>query len=92
MRPMDADGHFCGKSPGYEGYPYLYYANIVQPFWIPYGVCVADCPETDTAVVDCFETELVQLHGGCNSFTKYATTNFLERICVPVYSDLPEEI
>ena len=92
MRPMDADGNFCGKSTGYEGYPYLYYANIIQPFWIPYGVCVADCPETDTAVVDCVETELVSLHGGCNSFTKYATTNFLERICVPVYNDLPEEI
>jgi hypothetical protein len=25
LAPMDADGNFCGKTPGYENYPYLYY-------------------------------------------------------------------
>jgi len=28
LAPMDADGKFCGKSPGYENYPVLWYANI----------------------------------------------------------------
>ena len=28
LAPMDADGNFCGKTPGYEKYPVLWYANI----------------------------------------------------------------
>ena len=56
MRPMDADGNFCGKSAGYEDYPYLYYTDISTPFWIPYGVCVKACPETDQDTVDCVPT------------------------------------
>jgi hypothetical protein len=24
MAPYDAQGNFCGKSPGYENYPYLW--------------------------------------------------------------------
>lgn len=28
MAPMDADGHFCGKDPGYEDYPYVYFSYL----------------------------------------------------------------
>ena len=93
MRPMDADSNFCGKSAGYEDYPYLYYTDISTKFWIPYGVCVSSCPKTAEENIDCIPTQLVDVSGGCNSATyKYATLNFLERLCIPVYNDLPDEI
>ena len=56
MRPMDADGNFCGKSAGYEDYPYLYYTDISTKFWIPYGVCVSSCPKTAEDNIDCVPT------------------------------------
>ena len=56
MRPMDADGNFCGKTPGYEDYPYLYYTNIESTFWLPYGVCVSRCPASPSDPIDCVPT------------------------------------
>ena len=44
MAPMDADGHFCGKDPGYEDYPHLFYADIEYSIWVPWAVCVRECP------------------------------------------------
>mmetsp|Transcript_20795 Transcript_20795/g.14908 ORF Transcript_20795/g.14908 Transcript_20795/m.14908 type:complete len:88 (+) Transcript_20795:184-447(+) len=46
IAPLDADGKFCGFSPTYEDYPYLYYAvteNTVVD-WFAYAVCVTECP------------------------------------------------
>ena len=47
MAPMDADGHFCGRDPGYEEYPYVYYSYLQSPLfiWTPWAVCVNECPE-----------------------------------------------
>ena len=46
ISPLDADGKFCGYSPGYEDYPYLYYAveddTIIG--WFRYAICVSECP------------------------------------------------
>ena len=38
--PYDSNGKFCGKSPGYEEYPYLWYSNIESNIWFAYAVCV----------------------------------------------------
>ena len=99
MRPMDADGFFCGldhqKEPtdnDYASYPYLYYANIDTQFWIPYGVCVSKCPTSEEDEIDCIPTSIVDLHGGCDSFYKYRSVKFLDRLCIPVYTDLPDSI
>ena len=93
MRPMDADGNFCGKSSGYEDYPYLYYTDIQTPFWLPYGVCVKKCPTSVEEQVECVPTELIKTLGGCNSADyPYTSFNFLKRLCVPIYNDLPDNI
>lgn len=42
--PMDAQGNFCGITPGYEEYPFVYYTDI-SSFWPPYAVCVTECPD-----------------------------------------------
>lgn len=49
MTPYDVDGNFCGKNnlasnKDYTAYPYLWYENISNPFWLAYAVCVKECP------------------------------------------------
>ena len=42
--PFDPDGQMCGRSPGYEDYPYIYFANpLVKEGEIP-TVCLKECP------------------------------------------------
>lgn len=53
MTPYDATGSFCGKSPGYENYPYLWFQNLDSDIWPAYSVCVSQCPNINNAVADC---------------------------------------
>ena len=39
MAPMDSDGNFCGKTPGFENYPFLWFSDI-GTFWLAYGTCI----------------------------------------------------
>jgi hypothetical protein len=46
--PIDAGGKFCGISPGYEDYKYLYFTapldkNITSKYLA--AVCVKECPD-----------------------------------------------
>ena len=50
---MDADGNFCGFTPGYKNYPYAYYANINTSNWFPYATCVTSCPTESQQTVSC---------------------------------------
>lgn len=53
MTPYDATGAFCGVSPGYEAYPYLWFQNLDSDMWIAYSVCVSACPTVNNAEADC---------------------------------------
>jgi len=53
MTPYDAAGFFCGKSSGYENYPYLWFQNLESDMWIAYSVCVSTCPTAGVATSDC---------------------------------------
>jgi len=44
VAPLDSDGNFCGKSVGYEKFPYVYYQNIDLLTWFPFSTCVSACP------------------------------------------------
>ena len=48
MAPYDSTGAYCGRSPGYENYPYLWFQNLDSPVWIAYSVCVSTCPTSTT--------------------------------------------
>ena len=39
--PLDADGNFCGVSPGFEAFGLLYFQDIAAADWLPYAVCVS---------------------------------------------------
>lgn len=41
---MDAEGNYCGKTAGYEDYPMLWWQNIDNESYLPFGVCVQQCP------------------------------------------------
>ena len=45
MAPMDGNGNFCGKTEGYEDYPYLFFSDLNIILWAPYAVCVKTCPQ-----------------------------------------------
>ena len=51
--PYDAQGNFCGKSPGYETYPYLWIQNIDSLVPFAYTACVSECPTVNNTVADC---------------------------------------
>jgi hypothetical protein len=62
VAPLDADGNFCGKSVGYENFPYLYYSKIDTLYWGPYSVCADKCPTTvsQLELTDCKLTDNVK--------------------------------
>jgi len=99
MAPMDSNGYFCGRDPGYEDYPYLFFADIQFSLWLPYGVCVKTCPTAPTdplqkQTFECIGTENVPATNGyCTTIgPAYTSSLFLERWCLPVYDTLPTEI
>ena len=49
MAPYDSTGAYCGRSPGYEGYPYLWFENLDTPLWMAYTVCVSTCPTSSNS-------------------------------------------
>ena len=58
VAPIDADGAICGFDPGFAEYPKLYIADITAAAKNPndvfsYGVCVKECPESNTDGVEC---------------------------------------
>ena len=90
LAPMDADGNFCGKTPGFEEYPYLWYQDIGSVIsWLPYGVCIKECPTATQMLVPCKGTSNVEpVDGFCTPVTvdgpsPYATISFLKKYCVP---------
>ena len=90
LAPLDADGKFCGRSPGYEDYKYLYYSDISSVVWFPYSVCVKACPSTTVPVaISCAPTDQVP---NCNDakYARYNSTMFLERWCIPDFNSLTE--
>ena len=100
MATMDADGHFCGRDPGYEDYPYLFYADIEFSLWLPWAVCVKECPTkpadgSQVQTFECMPTENVPWNqdGLCTvEGLPYDSSLFLDRWCLPVYETLPENI
>lgn len=57
LAPMDSDGNFCGKTAGYEDYPLLWYQNIGSIIsWLPYAVCIKECPTATQELVACHNT------------------------------------
>lgn len=92
IAPYDSTGAFCGKTEGYENYPYLWFQNLDTPVWMAYTVCVSECPMSTNPTSDCKLSD--------NSIVKscepepqpYDSKLFLDRWCMPVYSTLPEEI
>ena len=87
--PSDAQGNFCGKSAGYEAYPYLWIQNVDSPFWFAYTVCVSFCPGVDNPVADC-KLSANSLVTTCAAAPQaYGSELFLDRVCLPILSTLP---
>jgi solute carrier family 44 (choline transporter-like protein), member 2/4/5 len=87
IAPYDADGNFCGKSPGYEDYPYLWFENLSYGFWLPWGVCVQSCPTVANPIPECIPAGLADT---CDPKPEaYDSRLFIDRFCVPVYDSLP---
>jgi len=95
MAPMDADGYFCGRDAGYEDYKYLFFADIEYSLWLPWAVCVKECPTIEEPIFYCKSTENVKASadGTCEiKGTDYTSSLFLDRWCLPVYDTLPPDI
>ena len=89
LAPLDADGKFCGRSPGYTEYQYLYYTDISSLVWFPFSVCVKECPTSATvpATLSCMPTEQVP-DCNANKYPRYNSTMFLDRWCIPDFDSL----
>lgn len=92
---MNADGEFCGVTPGLEAYPLLWWQNIDNFNYLPYGVCISSCPTATQTQVPCSPTTNVNAAGGdyvggmcIPKPGPYSTINFLNRYCVPNVADL----
>ena len=92
MTPYDATGAFCGKTPGYENYPYLWFQNLESDVWFAYSVCVSACPNQNNQVADCKLSPNSIVKSCVPEPSPYNSTLFLERWCFPVYSSLDPSI
>jgi len=97
MAPMDANGKFCGRDPGYEDYPYLFFADIEYSIWIPWAVCVKQCPmisDPTSPQFECVGTDNIEsVDGECTIIgPPYDSSLFLDRWCLPVYDTLPATV
>lgn len=88
MTPYDATGAFCGKSPGYEAYPYLWFQNLNNEAWFAYSVCVSACPNQNNTVADCKLSPNSIVKSCTPEPSPYDSKLFLERWCFPVYETL----
>lgn len=92
MAPYDSTGNFCGRSPGYENYPYLWYQNLDSTVWIAYSVCVSECPTMANTEADCKLSENSLVTSCVPQPEPYDSKLFLDRWCFPQYSTLPPSI
>lgn len=96
FRGVDNAGNICGKTTGYEGYPYLYFTNPL--FDVTIRKCVSSCPTwTGSAVstttcftsAHCTYTKTVNNDGtpsaviASSDVVGYPTYSVLDRLCVP---------
>ena len=95
IAPIDGDNNICGYSEGYEGYDYLYIANIKAASEDPdnafrYGVCVSSCPSDPTDTIDCIPTSEVDV---CtlDTVNQYGSKRVLD-YCVPKEDTLSSEV
>jgi hypothetical protein len=92
MSPYDSTGAYCGRSPGYENYPYLWVQNLDSTFWFAYTTCVSTCPTQANTVADC-KYSADSMVDSCTPMPEpYDSTLFLDRWCLPVYNTLPPSI
>ena len=87
IAPYDADGNFCGKTAGYEDYPYLWYQNLEYATWSPWAVCVKECPTEGSPTPEC---KLAGSATTCEPKPEpYDSYLFLDLYCFPDYDSLP---
>ena len=96
---MDGDGKFCGRDPGYEDYPYLFYSylqpsGVFPPIWTPWAVCVSECPRLQGATDLHFDCRPTDNNANCVILDGegYNSSVFLDRWCLPVYNTLPNSM
>lgn len=92
MSPYDSTGEYCGRSPGYEDYPYLWFQNLDSTVWFAYTACVSECPTQANEVADCKLSEDSIVKSCTPEPEPYDTVLFLDRWCMPVYNTLPPSI
>ena len=92
MTPYDATGAYCGRTPGYENYPYLWFENLDSPVWFAYSVCVSACPTNETLTADCKLTPNSIVTTCDPQPGTYSSQLFLDRWCLPVYNTLPPSL
>jgi len=51
-RGYDSDGFMCGVDPGYEAYPYLYFATPTTGY-LTQTVCLSSCPTDPSTTYPC---------------------------------------
>ena len=91
LSPIGGDGKICGVSKGFEGYDYLFIADINVALRNPvnffdYGVCVKRCPQTKDEKIDCKTTKNVK---SCNiDKSDMMATEYFFEYCMPIYESL----
>ena len=94
LAPVDQNGNICGYSEGYQNYPHLYIYDITAALTPPYSLtsdttCIAECPKTMGAVLDC--QNQLQCDRVGTTYDAYITYDFLG-YCVPEKDSLPQSV
>lgn len=83
--PYDSSGNSCGSSAT-ENYPLLYIPDPISLAAANNTVCVASCPVTDNAPLDCYPNNQFPT---CASVLAQKSWEFSQRLCIPIIGTSP---
>lgn len=88
MAPYDSVGAYCGRSPGYEAYPYLWFQNLDSTIWFAYTACVSACPTANNTQADCKLSDNSIVTSCTPEPSPYDSKLIFDRWCLPIYDSL----
>lgn len=92
MAPYDSTGAYCGKSPGYEAYPYLWFQNLDSTIWFAYTTCVSACPTANNTQADCKLSDNSIVTSCTPEPSPYDSKLIFDRWCLPIYDSLDASV
>ena len=93
----DEDGNACGRTKGYEDYPYLYFYSVISGATslsteqATKGICVKECPKEKLGNDEYKTLECKPTKGNTNcrvtKINYYESKDLLNRLCFPKSND-----